>query len=552
MGWGGDAAHGPASQVDHLRACHVHPMRAEAQAPQDQDAEAVTDLAARAVHCCYGGHWPSRLGGIAALERLIPALPEAALPRLAPMIVKAVFAVLRILPEHAREEQELGAVLQAVLRRCSGSNAAGDAAAAQASLGEGNKVEGPTKAPVPVVSPPACTPASEEPSASGSPADALQLPALLKQLMEIFVQHLLSSRSSLAVRAVASAGLEVRHYWRQPPWGQAWIGRGGNAVHPRKFVPLQAISNARATSVATLLKPIVKALDSILDRRLLPIRSITAQVCRRWPGQVVHFAQRLTARRPPLTAGQPRPQRGLYPAHLRQRAGAARRACRVHCRRLLSNGDERLGHQRVGKLQGRACARRGHRQTACCVPSGAVCCHRLEGLQVSGDEQGWGPKLRSGGPAVHVPCPQAPKAMQDLVSETSLSCRETETLPGKAGVLPEATSDGTIKFSKLRERLLKASLAHDCLWERLRACMMLSLAPGPAGDADHCLACWQVLIMELGSPHDGIIGAAKAGVLLALEHNMLPKPILQEALRWVALAMLHLAALDWRDEAAPA
>lgn len=37
--------------------------------------------------------------------------------------------------------------------------------------------------------------------------------------------------------------------------------------------------------------------------------------------------------------------------------------------------------------------------------------------------------------------------------------------------------------------------------------------------------------MELGSPHDAIIDVAKAGVLLALEHNMLPKPILQEALR---------------------
>jgi hypothetical protein len=40
------------------------------------------------------------------------------------------------------------------------------------------------------------------------------------------------------------------------------------------------------------------------------------------------------------------------------------------------------------------------------------------------------------------------------------------------------------------------------------------------------------MIMELGSTHEPIIEVAKAGVLLALEHNMLPKPILQEALRW--------------------
>lgn len=37
--------------------------------------------------------------------------------------------------------------------------------------------------------------------------------------------------------------------------------------------------------------------------------------------------------------------------------------------------------------------------------------------------------------------------------------------------------------------------------------------------------------MELGSAHDAIVQVAKSGVLLALEHNMLPKPILQEALR---------------------
>lgn len=41
---------------------------------------------------------------------------------------------------------------------------------------------------------------------------------------------------------------------------------------------LQAIAASRDTSVAELLKPITKASDNILDRRLLPIRSITAQV----------------------------------------------------------------------------------------------------------------------------------------------------------------------------------------------------------------------------------------------------------------------------------
>lgn len=40
----------------------------------------------------------------------------------------------------------------------------------------------------------------------------------------------------------------------------------------------QAIADAHGSTVAVLLKPLTKAFDSILERRLLPIRSITAQV----------------------------------------------------------------------------------------------------------------------------------------------------------------------------------------------------------------------------------------------------------------------------------
>jgi hypothetical protein len=50
---------------------------------------------------------------------------------------------------------------------------------------------------------------------------------------------------------------------------------------------------------------------------------------------------------------------------------------------------------------------------------------------------------------------------------------------------------------------------------------------------EHSLVQYQIMIMELGSPHDSIVEVAKIGVLQALEHNMLPKPILQEALRCV-------------------
>jgi hypothetical protein len=41
---------------------------------------------------------------------------------------------------------------------------------------------------------------------------------------------------------------------------------------------LQVIANTQGAAVPDLLKTVLKAFDNILDRRLLPIRSITGQV----------------------------------------------------------------------------------------------------------------------------------------------------------------------------------------------------------------------------------------------------------------------------------
>lgn len=153
----------------------------------------VSDLATRAVHCCYGEHWAGRVGGAAALSSLVPRLPASALPRLAPLIMKALFVVLRTLPEHAIEEAVLRGVLRTVLQRCVEAGAAAGPDA-QDAAGAGHQ------------------PAS---GGDSDHQDAAHLPQLLKQLMEIFVQHLLSSRSSMAVRTAASAGLEVRSSPRQ-------------------------------------------------------------------------------------------------------------------------------------------------------------------------------------------------------------------------------------------------------------------------------------------------------------------------------------------------
>lgn len=68
--------------------------------------------------------------------------------------------------------------------------------------------------------------------------------------------------------------------------GIQWLTGTSTCLYPsvsRCAVPmvcdvLQAIAKSRGTSTAELLRPIIQAFDSILERRLLPIRSITAQV----------------------------------------------------------------------------------------------------------------------------------------------------------------------------------------------------------------------------------------------------------------------------------
>ncbi|PSC74456.1 transformation transcription domain-associated -like [Micractinium conductrix] len=293
----------------------------DAKAALGRFGAAVTDLAARAIHCCYGGNWPSRLGGVAALHRLVLRLPAAALPRLAPMAAKALFAVLRILPESAGAEEDLSGVLMALLQRC-----------------------GPGE----------------------------------------------------AVPPAAEAGSEI--------------------------------ATARSTTVSDLLKPIMKAFDSILERRLLPIRSITAQSNH---AHSVSFILRTCA--PELAL---RSEPIIYITE----------ACTA-----MEMSDAAIGA--TASFRGAP------------VRTEAIVRLRTACLQVLTAAIGW------------------------------QGFREAEAVPARVDTPPDATGDNAINLVKLRERLLK------------------------------------VLIMELGSQHDAIIAVAKKGVLLALEHNMLPKPILQEALR---------------------
>ncbi|PRW20721.1 phosphotransferase inositol or phosphatidylinositol kinase [Chlorella sorokiniana] len=291
---------------------------------------------------------------------------------------QAVFVVLRTLPEHASEGEELTSVLRGVLQRCIEASGPATLEAEDA----------------------ACAGHQTPPGGDHSEQAAVHLPQLLKQLMEIFVQHMLSSRSSMAVRTAASAGL-------------------------------QAIADGRSCTVATLLKPISKALDSILDRRLQPIRSIAAQTNH---AHSVAFILRTCSDGLAL-----RPEPVLYIAD----------ACAI-----MEMNDAAISTS--------ATYRGAPVRTEAIVRLRAAC------LQVLSAAIGW-------------------KAFRE--SESTPANSDAPTAVG------EAVADGAVKLGKLREKLLK------------------------------------VLIMELGSTHDVTAEVAKSGVLLALEHNMLPKSILQEALR---------------------
>jgi hypothetical protein len=314
---------------------------ADAKPVLDRYGATVTDLAARALHCCYGGNWPSRLGGIAALECLVPRLPEAALPRLVPAASKAVFAVLRILPERSNEEQALGSVLQAIVRRCGGdpdappvpppeapamqpkaekegeadadaerAAADGDTEMKEADAEDDGKPAAGEASPAAAKSDGAAAGGGSPAASGGGIPEAAPLPPLLKTLMEMFVQQLLSSRSSSAVRAVASANVQASAagaacacrpcHCAATPAGSFCSAVPKACIHAlRPPIPpchplsslawhmctvtvllycLQVIANARGATVPDLLKPVMKAFENILDRRMLPIRSITSQV----------------------------------------------------------------------------------------------------------------------------------------------------------------------------------------------------------------------------------------------------------------------------------
>ena len=255
------------------------------------------DLVTRARHCCYGDSWASKLGGAMALDALSRRMPQSLLTYAAHYIVKALMTVLRSFPDNAVQEiKDITSVITSIVARANGpagldggengnengnvESAVPDGAAtpAGAAKDDGDEEEEEeederqvttrrgkrTKRSMrPVAASrkkqkrdtskdekadksdkgtPSKTPDAEQANASRTERDAARL-------QNDLLQAVMSSKNNDAVRAAATQCLEM-------------------------------LSSASGTTIGAMLDQILSrqpASKSLLERRILPLRSIAAQ-----------------------------------------------------------------------------------------------------------------------------------------------------------------------------------------------------------------------------------------------------------------------------------
>lgn len=249
------------------------------------------DLVMRAMHCCYGDNWPTRLGGVAALKALASRMPHEWLMRAANYLTKALMAVLRTLPDNAVKEQEdITAILLDIVRRAlnlpaesktteeqqqqAGQSGGEDdaptnmevepeeeTAAQTGKRGKRTKRGGPQPArkrqqreeDASPSGKDATPPANAQPGKDGSEGDGPRedesMPDGIRRLQNDLLQAVMSSKSNDAVRAAATQCLQL------------------------------LAQNAK-TSVGAMFSQMLSRQPSsrtLLERRMLPLRSIATQ-----------------------------------------------------------------------------------------------------------------------------------------------------------------------------------------------------------------------------------------------------------------------------------
>lgn len=195
-------------------------------------------LLSRLLHCCYDDSWPSRMGGVAALQMLLDHLPLDYLCAWLPASARALFMVMRWLPEHcSRDAADIQELLERIAARCFLTPAPADVSSSPKPVHfpQEDEFQSALKGHLN----PLVLPLPKEAGAPRTPGQVLAQGMLDVLNGEIFGQH-----SSRCVRSCVGKCLEV-------------------------------ICNATGRTSAELLRPIMPAIDK---KRLLPLRHVEVQI----------------------------------------------------------------------------------------------------------------------------------------------------------------------------------------------------------------------------------------------------------------------------------
>jgi transformation/transcription domain-associated protein len=218
------------------------------------------ELVTRARHCCYGDSWASKLGGAMALDALSLRISSSLLAYAAHYMIKALMMVLRSFPDVAIQEiQDVTSVITSIVKRVNGINKSegkkdeedeeeDDDDEPQMTTRRGKRPKRTTRKM-------SASRKKQKTVASGKIADGDQSKDSLKgdrdsaRLHNDLLQAVMSSKNNDAVRAAATQCLEL-------------------------------VSTASGTTIGSMLDQILnlqQASKSLLERRILPLRSVAAQ-----------------------------------------------------------------------------------------------------------------------------------------------------------------------------------------------------------------------------------------------------------------------------------
>ena len=241
------------------------------------------DLVTRARHCCYGDTWASKLGGAMALDMLSKRMPETLLTYAAHYIVKALMTVLRSFPDSAVQEiQTVTSIITSIVSR---ANRLPSVEGSTGTLGD-----------APVLAKEVTKDFDAEEDADEEDEDELEAKVSTRR----------GKRSKRGSRAPATSRKKQKRETSKDEGGDktpdqpkdssraerdvvrlhndllqaVMSSKNNDAVRDAATQCLELLSSASGTTIGAMLDQILSrqpASKSLLERRILPLRSISAQ-----------------------------------------------------------------------------------------------------------------------------------------------------------------------------------------------------------------------------------------------------------------------------------